>query len=177
MLIHSSAHQRTLLRINIYTSIYMGRDIHLYTTMPAAMTDPRTGNEGHRPTAGDSVKGPLGIEEQVARRGPTVGGIFWTGEPKSLVRGIDKIRLNCADSPNNNRKRRPWIIVEELPGGKVRVMYISSNPGEPIYPQGVLLRVVGLRQLKGIGAGRRFRRNTRSSSSRFSQLFRTVGRC
>jgi len=102
--------------------------------MPAAMTNPKTGNEGHRPTAGDSIGGPLEIEEQVARRGPTVGGIFWTGKPKSSVRGIDRIRLNCADGPNNNRKRRPWIVVEELAGGKVCVMYVSSNPGEPIYP-------------------------------------------
>jgi len=121
----------------------MGTAIHLYTAMPASMTDPGTANEGHRPTARDRVEGLLKVQERVVggcskkytNCPPKVGWIYWTGKPKSSVRGIDRIRLNCVDGPKNNtnRKRRPWIVVEELNGGKVRVMYVSPNPGEPIF--------------------------------------------
>ena len=104
-----------------------------HTHVNRGTSDCTIGNEGHRPTTGDSVGGPLEIEELVTRWRPMVGGIFRTGKPESSLRGIDRIRLNRADGPNN-RKRYPWIVVEEFPGGKVRVMYVSSNPGEPIYP-------------------------------------------
>ncbi|KAG0633710.1 hypothetical protein HOY80DRAFT_1005768 [Tuber brumale] len=85
-------------------------------------------NGAHRSMAVDGGEGPLNISEQSARENPpkclhapTLGVIFWTGKPKSLVRDVDRERLNSVDGPNNNRKRRPWIVVEEL-GDNVRVI-------------------------------------------------------
>ena len=182
VLICSSAHQGALQRMHRYTSIYMRTDIHPYTVIPAAMSHRGIENEEHRPTAADRVEGLLEFQELAVRGGlrncpPTVGGIFWTGKPKSSVRDTDRARLNCTDGPNTNRKRRPWIIIEELPGGWVRVMYVSSNSSEPIYLQRGLLRVIGHQQHKGRRVGRRLRRRISSSSSPFLQRLRMVGRC
>jgi len=151
----------------------MGTYIHPYTVIPAAMSHRSIENEEHWPTAADSVEGLLGIQEQVVRGSlrncpPTVGGIFWTGKPKSSVKDTDRARLNATDRPNTNRKRRPWIIIEELPGGWVRVMYVSSNS---ICPQRALLRVIGYQQLKGKRVGRRLRGRISSSSSPFPNGF------
>ncbi|PUU78752.1 hypothetical protein B9Z19DRAFT_1064778 [Tuber borchii] len=87
------------------------------------MIDRGIENEEHRPTAGDGVEGPPRIPEQVVRGSlrdclyypPMVGAIYWTGKPKSSVKDTDR--------------RRPWIVIEELPGGWVRVMS-STNQGQ-----------------------------------------------
>ena len=163
----------------------MGTDIRPYTLMLAAMTNRIIENEEHWPTAGDGVEGPCRIQEQVIRGSlrkclyypPTVGAICWTGKPKSSVKDTDRARLNCTDGPNTNRKRRPWIIIEELPGGWVRMMYVSPNSSEPICLRRALLRVIGYQQPKGRRVGRRLRRRISSSSCPFSQRLRMVGRC
>ena len=143
ILIHSSAHQITLLQMHRYISIYIRTDIPPYTVILAAMTDRIIENEEHWPTAEDGVEGPCRIQEQIVRESlrnclyypPTVGAICWTGKPKSSMKGTDRERLNSTDGPNTNRKRRPWIIIEELPNGWVRMMYASSNPSESICPK------------------------------------------
>ena len=181
----SPAHQHTLLQMHRYTPIYMGTDIRPYTVILAAMPDRIIDNEEHWPTPGDGVEGLCQIQERVVRGSlrkflyypPTVGAICWTGKPKSSMKDTDRVRLNSTDGPNTNRKRRPWIIIEELPDGRVRMMYASPNPSESIRPQGVLLRVLGLQQPKGRRVGRRLRRRIGSSSSPFTQRSRMVDRC
>ena len=45
----------------------MGTDTHLYTAMPASVTDLGTENEEHRLTARDGFEGPHKVQEKVAR--------------------------------------------------------------------------------------------------------------
>ncbi|RPB01318.1 hypothetical protein L873DRAFT_1788382 [Choiromyces venosus 120613-1] len=96
------------------------------------MTDSTKENEESAMITGDVLMGTHDIPavsagEKPEKFPPTPGAIFLTGKPKSVVKEIDRVRLNSIDGPNTNRKKRPWVVVEELPCGEVRVMRVANS--------------------------------------------------
>lgn len=150
---------------------------------------PRTSGESLEQHSADEPKPTDSTTQNVAPsvvvplHPPELGSIFWTARPRATVTATDKLYLNASKSPNRNRKRRPWVVVEVVSEDEVIMMYDLSSLKRSCFGGGVsdfrtnlnFVQLIGHPQPKFREGGRPSLRPLRSSFFRLPQHQRGLG--